>query len=626
MSVWTPEEQAAWKLPENITVSEWADRERVVSPLVSPEPGPWKTSRVPYMRAIMDAFSDPLVEEITIMAASQVAKTESFFNMVGYAIDQDPGPALIVFPSEDLAASTSANRIKPMIEQSPSLARHLKSEGDEFTKLEYRLKNMIVYFAGANSPASLSSRAIRYLFLDEVDKFPRFSGKEADPIKLAGERTKNFWNRKIIKVSTPTTADGFIYREYNRSTREVYQIPCPHCGAYQELKFAQIKWPKKVRDPNKILDDRLAWYECEHCQDHIRDSEKIRVMGDGIWTPDGWTVDKNGELNGYIRSSHRGFTVSALYSPWLTWDKIAAEWLGSHKRPELKLNFINSWLAEIHQETIEETDSIMVDSLISEYPEGYPPEGSMVLTAGVDVQKDHFWFVIRAWALNEESFLIRCGRVESWAEVTKVLFKTQYQKPNGENLGVRLACIDSNYRTDEVYEYCRKSREIARPIRGQRSIAGVPYRSTRIDRNPRTGEIIKGGLLLWNIDTSHYKDKISRMTSPVESEDGSGKWHLYAGISDQYKEQFCSEHKVKEVVNRKTGADRTVWKKKPGVIDNHLFDCEVYSVSAADMLRVAYMTPDEGDQNVYRPNRKPPSSASGARGGGEWMRKKNNWL
>src|SRR3989338_4805870 len=181
-------------------------------------------------------------EEITVMAASQVGKTEAMFNMLGFIIDQDPGPALVVLPRESDAKSVSCNRVLPMIQSSFALRQHLPKFSDDITRLEYHLDRMILYFAGSNSPADLASRPIRYLFLDEIDKYPRFSGREADPIKLATERQKTFWNKKTVKVSTPTTRDGYIYREFEKSDQSRFFAPCPHCGGYQILLFGQIKW------------------------------------------------------------------------------------------------------------------------------------------------------------------------------------------------------------------------------------------------------------------------------------------------------------------------------------------------------------------------------------------------
>src|SRR3989338_1157199 len=282
-----------WVLPEKITVSVWADRHRRLDVKTSAEPGQWSTSRTPYLKGIMDAFTDPYVDEITVMAASQVGKTEAMYNMLGFVLDQDPGPTLMVMPRADDAKSVSYNRIKPMIETSPALSRYLPKNADEITKLEYHFDRMILYFAGSNSPADLASRPIRYLFLDEVDKYPRFSGREADPIKLAQERQKTFWNKKTVKVSTPTTREGYIFREYEKSDKRRFYVPCPHCGRYQTLVFGQIKWPKEEASAERIKNDRLAWYECVHCHGRIEDIHKQRMMLNCEWIAEGDHKNRN---------------------------------------------------------------------------------------------------------------------------------------------------------------------------------------------------------------------------------------------------------------------------------------------------------------------------------------------
>ncbi|MHB8155067.1 MAG: phage terminase large subunit family protein, partial [Candidatus Omnitrophota bacterium] len=138
----------------------------------------WRTDRTPYLRGIMDAFISPLIEKITIKASTQVGKTEAMYNMLAYAIDQDPGPALLVMPREPDAKTVSRRRIRPMIEISQALRSHITSDQDDVTKMEIALDRMILYFAGANSPAALSQKPVRYLFMDETDKYPHFSGEE----------------------------------------------------------------------------------------------------------------------------------------------------------------------------------------------------------------------------------------------------------------------------------------------------------------------------------------------------------------------------------------------------------------------------------------------------------------
>ena len=564
----------------------------------------------------MDAFTDPHVEEITVMASSQVGKTESMFNMLGYVIDQDPGPTLVVLPRESDARSVSYNRVLPMIQGSPALQERMPRKSDDITKLEYRMDRMILFFAGSNSPADLASRPIRYLFLDEIDKYPKFSGREADPIKLASERQKTFWNKKTVKVSTPTTRDGYIYREYDKSDQCKYFVPCPHCGGFQILVFGQIKWPEKERSTEKIKNKRLAWYECEHCGKRIEDYHKPQMLDKGKWVPRDCEINQDGEIWGEgLDSKHRGFWINSLYSPWLSWSDIAVEFLKSKDFIELLMNFVNSWLAEVWEEKIEETTVDKVKSLSCDYLQGTVPDDVVVLTAGVDVQKDHFFYVIRGWGYEEQSWLIRCGYLEYWEDLVEVLFKTDYKKVSGsETLPVYMTCIDSGYRTDEVYHFCRHWRDRAKAIKGQDEITdGRFYRASKIDINSRTGSIIKSGLVLWNLNVSQYKDKISRLVATKDP----NKWHLFKDPSDDYLSQFTSEHKVL-VRNRNTGKAKEVWQKKRSSVANHYLDAEVYAVAAADIIRALNLRRDE--RTVHKDIRQEHSRSS-------WIRKREGaWI
>jgi len=247
-TVWDPYQAEAWKPRGLQRVSEWAAENRVLDAKNAAEPGRWKNSRTPYMVEVMDTFGDKRIVEITFMGSTQVSKTETMFNMMGYAVDQDPGSMLYVKAREDDTFSDAHNRLRPMFSESEALLKHVPGRAPEkLSQKEFRLLPCTLFFAGSNSPAALASKPIRYLFLDETDKYPRFSGREASPIKLARHRTRTYWNRKIIKISTPTTKDGYIYQEYQKSDKRRYYVPCPHCGNYQIVTIRGIKIPKYER-------------------------------------------------------------------------------------------------------------------------------------------------------------------------------------------------------------------------------------------------------------------------------------------------------------------------------------------------------------------------------------------
>jgi len=622
LKLWTPSVRDSWKLPDELTVSEWADRNRKLDPMISAEPGQWRTDRAPYLRGIMDAFVNPLVEKITIMASTQVGKTESMYNMLAYAIDQDAGPALIVMPREPDAKTVSKRRIRPMIELSPTLSRHVTADHDDITKLEISLKRMIIYFAGANSPAALSQKPVRYLFLDETDKFPRFSGEEADPIKLATERTRTFWNRKIVACSTPTTKDGYIHREFEKSDQRYYYVPCPHCGGFQILNKNQIKVPETERDPEHIQQERIAWYECQYCKGRILDVMKQKMLMEGHWIPAAVKLDPKGRLPERIdfpQTSHVGFHLNAIYSPWLTFSEIIAEWFRSHDRVELLMNFINSWLAEIWQEKVEETKPEKLKRLCLEYERGVVPDGAIVLTGGVDVQKDRFVCTIRAWGVYPESWLILDEIAYTWEDVVKILFSAYYPSAvsNIEPFPVRLTCIDTGYRTSEVYDICREFRHCARAIKGKDQLTGVPYKTTNIDKYPDTGRQIQGGLLLWLLDTTYFKDKISRM---VHTDQTMCKWHLHRNPSDDYIRWFCGEHKVLKR-DKKRGEAYEVWQPVSSHAQTHFWDAEVYAMAAAEMLRVFSLREEDKPKPAAAVREDDQDQKEG-----KWLKKRSGWL
>lgn len=193
---------SAFKPPEKLTVTQWADKYRILSEKDSAAPGPWRTDRTPYLKEPMNAFNDERIQDITFVAGTQLGKTVMELNMIGYAIAQDPGPMLIVYPLDKLAKFTSENRLQPMFELSPNLRYKFHDKDSQWHELQFT--NMYIALVGANSPSNLASRPVRYIFFDEIDKFPKWSGTEAGPLALAEERTKTFYNKKKVKVSSPT--------------------------------------------------------------------------------------------------------------------------------------------------------------------------------------------------------------------------------------------------------------------------------------------------------------------------------------------------------------------------------------------------------------------------------------
>lgn len=605
--VWIAEALEILKPPENITVSEYADKYRILGSK-NAEPGKWNTSRTPYLEAIMNTYNDPDIEEVGFVKPTQVGGTEGLNNMVAYAISQDAASNLVVLPTTDLADYTSTDRIQPMIR----LNSKLKELFDDSSKMsELRFKNDAdVSFSGANSPSSLASKPKKNVFADEVDKYPLFSGKEADPLSLAKQRQMTFKaDRFFFATSTPTTKLGTIWKIWEAADRRFeYYVPCPHCGHYQVFKFKNgVKWAENA----KTADERkaTAYYECEKCHQHITDQHKQQMLCSGIWKD-----IETGEQFSKIKSRKRkvAFRINAIYSPWVAFGDIAYEFTVSKNFPEKLMNFVNSWLAEPWEQTEVKMNSSVVLDRQTRYEEFVVPNEAQIITAGIDVQKDRFYFTVRAWGAYMTSWNITHGQAFSWSELESVMNKV-FQKENGELVQINLAAIDSGDQTDEIYDLCVMAQDWLVPIKGSSRPMLQRFKVSMIDRVNSKAH----GMRLYIVDGGQYKDMIAgRLNRP----NGRGSFMVYNGCDEEYAEQLCSEEKVPA----KNGG--FIWQPKSSHIDNHFLDCEVYAGLAADLLNVRYLEDINVTQEFVRTETHTNANQEFIKNSDSWIHTQNNWL
>ena len=587
--------------PERLTVSQWAEKKRTLTG--GAMQGPWRNSVTPYLVEIMDAFSDDVIEEIIFVKPTQVGGTTAMENMIGAMVDQDPAPTMVVYPSDDLAETTAETRLVPMFKACQDIAGKFRET--ESKKLQLKFRDMFLYLTGANSPADLSSKPIRNLFLDEVDKFPGASKREADPVSLARERTKTFFNRKIFMASTPTLKTGHIWRALERADVEKhYFVPCPHCGEYIELKFAQIKWPSKDDVPDNAERAEMAFYVCQACAAVITDQDKGKMLEAGQWRP----VRQRG---GTAKSV--AFWMNTLYSPFTRFSDIAREFMRSKDDPELLQNFTNSWLAEPWEDTKLKTNADMVMERQTEVAAWELPEWTKLLTGGIDVQENCLYWTIRAWGDFMTSQNVAHGQALSMAEVERVM-NTAFSLPSGEKMMVELALMDSGDQTDAVYEFCLINAEWVRPCKGVPTMQGH-YRISTVDKAGSRAN----GMQLVLVDGGKYKDMIAaRMRRP----NGRGSWMVHKDCDLEYAEQVTAEHKITE---RKNGKAVQRWALKTSHAANHYLDCEVYAAAAADVLEVRSLFLQNTEEQAEKPPAAPPPRQE-TEPEEDWIRKNEEWI
>ena len=567
-----------------LTVSEWADRHRFLSPRASAEPGRYRTDRTPYMRAIMDALSPSHpARRIVFMKAAQVGATEAGNNWIGYVIHHAPGPMLSVQPTVELAKRFSRQRIEPLIAESPALRERVKpararDAGNTVLSKEFPAGLLVI--TGANSAVGLRSMPARYLFLDEVDAYPPSADEEGDPVALAEARTRTFsWRSQVFLASTPTIHGvSRIEREFEASDQRRFFVPCPHCRHRQWLRFERLRWDKGKPDS--------AHYQCEACDGAIEEHHKTRMLAEGDWRPTAETADP-----GTI-----GFHLSALYSPvgWMSWAMIARMWEASLATDEAKRSFKNGVLGETWMEPGEAPDWQRLYERREDWQIGTVPSGGLFLTAGVDIQKDRIEVSIWAWGRGLTSWFVDHividggpGHASTWTELSALLNRT-WPHAHGARLGLAKLGIDTGYESPSVYAWARAvGQSQVAPVKGVEGFnRAAPVVGPSFVDVTEAGKRLRRGARLWTVAVATFKSETYRhlrLNRPTDEELAGGAQypagfvHLPRGLEAEWIKQLVAEQLVS--VKTRRGFQKLEWQKLRE--RNEVLDCRVYARAAA---------------------------------------------
>lgn len=566
------------KPPPDLTLSEWADQYRYLSQEFASEPGRWRTDRAPYQKELMNAITDIHVKKVVAMFASQLGKTQSaLLNAVGYYMHYDPCPILFLEPTVEMAETVSKNFLSPMLRDTPVLRdiTSNKSRDRNNTILEKQFPGGYIALQGANSPAALASRPIRNLFADEIDRYPESAGLEGDPLALAEKRLTAFWNSKEVVTSTPTIKGmSKIEAEYEHSTKEVWNVPCPKCGKYQPLTWEKIRFDKEAFREGTNTEVSM---DCQFCERQSAEYEWRATFNRGKYVAE------------FPRRKTRGFFVNALSSPFMGWTEIVEEFLKAvdesrnGNRQPLK-TWTNTRLAQTWDEAGIQLDDQELISRAEDYG-AEVPDGVIALTCGVDTQDDRFEYEVVGWGLRKESWGIEKGEIygdmkqpDIWERLDKMLLRT-FSKRDGTKLTITAACVDSGgHYANEVYRFClpRWGRNVW-AIRGSNQGMEAPFIS-----NPTRNNRVKVPLFVLGVDTG----KVLIYDRLKIEKPGPGYCHFPEGrgYDEKYFKGLTAE---KRIVTYKKGRAVTAWVLKDmGFRRNEPLDIRNYAMAAMEIAHI----------------------------------------
>ena len=575
--------------PDDLTVTQWAEAKRRLSAESAAEPGPWRTERTPYLREPMDAFTDPKVRHIVMVAASQVGKSEFLNNCIGYIIDEDPGSILFIHPTTIDAQEYSKLRIAPMLRDSPALRQKIaapKSRDSHNTILQKAYPGGILTMCGSTEAHALASKPIRYVFGDERDRWATSAGNEGDPWDLAMARQTTFYNAKAVEVSTTTIKNASaIEAAYYTGTMERWNSKCPHCGEYHEIRWSDIRfeYDEIIVSHKKTYKVKKVYYTCPGCGCISTEAEMKRA-------PAKW-IAENPEAYG---QGTRSFWLNAFVSQWASWESIVLKYLnalGSTKKMQVVFNtcFGEPWE---DRGDIEDEDSLLARR--EDYGKdknGEPvelPPGVLVLTAGVDTQDDRMEYEIvghgffgETWGIEKGIVMGRPDDDATWNKLDEVVFDRVMRFENGVGLRVSMSFVDEGgHFTQSVRAQCNA--RISKKVICIKGMPGQdkPYISPPKKQKIFVNQIAVGTCWQYQLGVDSGKEIIMdnlRVQTP-------GQKYCHFPKRDDYGSAYfaglLSETKVYDPNKKQPWS----WKKIPGHERNEPLDCRNYALAAFKAL------------------------------------------
>lgn len=564
--------------PRNpITVSQWADAERILSQKGSAEPGRWRTNRNPPLREPMDCLSArSQVREVVLRFPIQIGKTEVAVNFLGYTMDHDPAPVMVCLPGEVSMNKWVAQKLNPMLEETPAAQRALTSVASRDSSNTRTFKDFAggqVYIEHAGSPSRLKSTTVRKLIVDEVDEFAANLIGGDDPVEMLNGRTSAFpATHKRLYISTPqmkgTSRIDFLYEQ---SDQRRYHVPCPDCGHEQPLEWPGLQWTPDGSD---------CWYVCRDCGVMIREHQKTAMIAAGRW------------VAARPERATRGYALNCLYYPiglGPRWLDLVRMWREAQGDPAKLKTFVNDRLAEAWEDPAMRA---VKHNLVADRAEPYSlrtaPRGALAMTVGVDTQDNRLAVHLIGWGRSMAWWTIDYVELPGdpaddavWDALTELLSKGIQHELGGMLLPEASAIDAGGHRTEDVKAFVR-ARRVRRPlcIFGAKSNTAPVLSKGKLEDVNWRGKLDKRGVMIHQVGTVGIKHWLySRLSVDADkNRDGSDKTpadrlcHMSDELSNDYFGGLVSE-------TFNPGKNR--FEKRKGAPRNEPLDTWVYAYAAA---------------------------------------------
>lgn len=588
-----------WAPAPRLSLSEYADEYFYLSPESSASQGKWQT--LPYQKEILNCIGNSEIEVVSCLKSARVGWTKCLNIAICYYIHYDPCGIMLVQPTIADAEGYSKEEIEPMIRDVPVLADlfgEIVTKNKSQTILNKKFRGGVLSMVGANSPTGFRRVSRKVILLDEIDGYPSEAGDEGDQVKLASKRGEGFYDRKICLGSTPTIDTiSKIQTTYSQGDMRRFEVPCPHCTHMDFFTFDQnrksgVHWHPNDVDRGHFMywpkgKPEKACFVCRNCGDFIDHKHKFEIIEEGKW------------IARMPFENHASFAIWSAYSylPKAKWANIAKEYDSIKSEPQKKV-FFNTWAGEPYAKEVQEQDSDSLYLKRQNYEIGKVPAKAYLLTLGVDVQKDGFYYEVVGWGENRQSWSVDsgfiAGKIESsdrvWEELDR-LYESSFEHDSGVFLKINKMAIDSGAYTSKVYAWCRK-----KPMTNVIAIKGMPQNSRMMVGNPVKIDFnekgIRVGYSYWPVYVKLIKDELfaQLLLSIEENKEPPDGYCHFPEYEKKFFEQMTSENLV--TTTSKSGKVSIIYELKPNC-QNHFLDCRVYARAAAYILGIDWFSSED---------------------------------
>ena len=538
-------------------MSEWVEENYVLSPEGSAKPGRYRFTHAAFQREIFDSLSDPKINKIVLMAASQTVKTQALLCYLAYIVVLDPAPTLLVSATGEMIDSISKTRIAPAIRDNKVLQGLFKDARERDSGNTVRSKIFpggSLTLVSSNSPSGLASRPIRYLLADEIDRWDSDAGSEGDPLNLAAARTTSFFNAKHVYVSSPGEEEtSRINQEFKRGDQRYFYIKCPSCQHEQRLVWANVRWTEKAE---------TARYHCDKCNYPMNNYEKDNAVRHGRWIA-------------HATSKVRSYHISSLYSSFISLEQLVEEFIERKPYPDQLKTFINTRLGETWRNEAMNLDKIEFMLRLGKYTADIVPNQVLVITAGCDIQMDRIEMEVLGFGEEQETwsleYIVIHGKPNepaTWLQLKEAI-KKKYKREDGVELSIAVTCIDTGHSTANVHTFCNTMPGVY-PIKGVSGIRPIFPRKSSASKYGRVFPI--------GVDVA--KEQVYSLLQV--NNPGAGFQHFPSNYEPWYFEMLTAE---KYITTYKNGKPVKKWHLSSGK-RNEALDCRVYALAARESLQI----------------------------------------